>query len=74
MIQVDAKFTCHQRHHMTYRVSGTLCVTLYNAQRKRRHPTNMSEILKSTVHISSSHVQPRLIVLVCFTTALDSRL
>jgi len=52
-------------------VSGGLCVTLYNAQRKRRHTTVISWILKSTVHISSSHVQPRLIILVRFTAALD---
>lgn len=73
MIQGDAKFNCHQRHHVTHRVSGALCVTLYNAQRKRRHPTIVSWIPKSTVHISLSHVQPRLIILVSFTTALDSR-
>ena len=74
MIQDDTKFNCHQRHHVTHRVSGALCFTLYNAQRKRRRPTIISWILKSTVHISLSHVQPRLIILVSSTTTLDSRL
>lgn len=74
MIQDDTKFNCHQRHHVTHRVSGAFCFTLYNARRKRPHPTIISWILKSTVRISLSHVQPRLIILVSFTTALDSRL